>query len=230
MFTSDPIATPRWWPIFSSAGWCCSTRSRAVASGPITCRASSSAAVPGAVRLDVPAARARALARLAVLDDHHVPELGPGAEELAVEDDAAADAGPERQRHEVGRAATRAELELGEGRAARVVLDLDRQVEPPLHLLGEVDVAERDVDGAEREPGRVVDPRRDPEADRVDAVERQRPHDVGELVEQRLLRGRHRRALDRLEDGALRDRGSPPGSWSRRGRRRSHAIRSCPRG
>ena len=30
-----------------------------------------------AVRLDVAAARARALARLAVLDDHHVPELGP---------------------------------------------------------------------------------------------------------------------------------------------------------
>ena len=35
--------------------------------------------VARAVRLDVAAARARALARLAVLDDHHVPDLGPAA-------------------------------------------------------------------------------------------------------------------------------------------------------
>ncbi len=34
MLTSEPIATPRWWPTSSSAGCCCATRSCAVASGP----------------------------------------------------------------------------------------------------------------------------------------------------------------------------------------------------
>ena len=49
-------------------------------------------------------------------------------------------------------AAARAERELGVGRAARVVLHRDRQPEPPLHLVAERHVAQRDVDGAERRP------------------------------------------------------------------------------
>ena len=46
MLTSEPIATPRWWPIGSSAGCRCSIRSRAVARGPISARATRVAAVP----------------------------------------------------------------------------------------------------------------------------------------------------------------------------------------
>ena len=61
--------------------------------------------------------RAGALAGLAVLDDHHVPDLGPAAVELAVEDEAAPDAGAERQQHEVARAAPRSE---GRTRQARL--------------------------------------------------------------------------------------------------------------
>ena len=52
---------------------------------------------PRAVRLDVPASRAGALAGLTVLDDHHVAELGVGAEERAARDHPAADAGAERE-------------------------------------------------------------------------------------------------------------------------------------
>src|SRR4029077_9581481 len=38
---------------------------------------------PGAIRLEMPAARARPLARDAVRHDHHVTELGPGAEQAS---------------------------------------------------------------------------------------------------------------------------------------------------
>src|SRR5207302_10870961 len=96
-----------------------------------------------AVRLEVAATRARALTGDAVGDDHHVAELGPRTEQTPGEDDPAADAGPERQHHEVARAATRAELELRVGGAARVVLDLDRQPEPFLHLVAKRHIANR---------------------------------------------------------------------------------------
>ena len=59
---------------------------------------------------------AGAAARLAVLDDHHVAELGPAMEERAVDDDASADAGAEREQHEVRDVAARSELELGVAR------------------------------------------------------------------------------------------------------------------
>ena len=49
---------------------------------------------------------------------------------------------------------------------------------------------------------------------------------VGELVEQGVLRGRHRRALDRPVDAVRRRRSPRRGSSSRRGRPRSHGSRS----
>ena len=75
--TSEPIAAPRWWPISASAG--CALLDE-VARGRVRAEHALREPVGGrarAVRLDVAAPRARALARLAVLDDHHVPELGP---------------------------------------------------------------------------------------------------------------------------------------------------------
>ena len=59
-----------------------------------------------------------------------------------------------------------AELELGVGGAAGVVLHLDREPEALVHLVGEAHVANRDVDRAERQPVRMVDPGRDAEAER----------------------------------------------------------------
>ena len=65
--------------------------------------------------------------------------------------------GAEGQREKIGGPAAGAELELRVRRAARVVLHLDRQPEPLLHLVGEAHVADRDVDRAQREAMRVVD-------------------------------------------------------------------------
>ena len=159
----------------------------------------------GAVRLDVTPACARPLARHAVLDDHHVPELGPRVEELPGEDDPAADPGAERERPEVRRAPSRPVRMLGVRRAARVVLDADRQVEPLVHLRDEVDLAQRDVDRAERVPRAVVETRRDPEPDGVDPVERQLADGGREAVEQRVLRRRRGRMLDGLQHASVLD-------------------------
>ena len=67
-----------------------------------------------------------------------------------------------------------------------------------MHLVGELHVANRDVDRAEREPVRMVDAGRDAESKRRYALLRQLADDRRELVEERRLRGRHGRAFDRL--------------------------------
>ena len=135
----------------------CSTRSCAVASGAEHAPGERVGCPARAVRLDVTAPGAGAAARLAVLDDHHVAELGPAVEERAADDDASPDAGAEREQHEVRDLAARSELELGVGGCVRVVLDPDRQVEPALELGAEIDLVDRDVDGAEHDPGLLVD-------------------------------------------------------------------------
>ena len=152
----------------------------------------------GTVRLDVAATRARAGARRAVLDDHHVPELGPRSEEAPRRDHAAAHARPEGQHHEVLHALARPVPKLRVRRTAGVVLEPDGQFQATFHFVAEADVPQWDVDRAERDAGPVVDPRRDPEPDSTDALVRERPNDVRELVQQRGLRCRHRRLLDRL--------------------------------
>ena len=70
-----------------------------------------------------------ALARRAVRHHDDVAELGPAAVERAVEHDAAADAGAEREHDEVVGAAARAEPPLGERGGVRVVLDRRRHAE-----------------------------------------------------------------------------------------------------
>jgi hypothetical protein len=151
------------------------------------------------------ASGARALARQTVRDDHHVTELGPRVEELSGEDDAAADARAECQRREVRRVATGAVHVLGVRRAAGVVLDADGQVEAGPERSDEVHLAQRDVDGAERVTGPVVETRRDAEADRADPVERELPNSRREPVEEGVLRARRRRMLDGLDDAPVVD-------------------------
>ena len=92
MLISEPIAVPRWSPDLLQSGMLLHDeilRGRARAEHAL---GEPVGGVAGAVRLDMAATRACALARLAVLDDHHVAELGPAAEELSVDDHAAADA------------------------------------------------------------------------------------------------------------------------------------------
>ena len=75
-------------------------------------------------------ARAVAAARRAAVLEHHVPDLGAGSDEaavrLAVEDQPAADAGPEREHDHVVRALPGADLPLGDRGCVAVVVEGDR--------------------------------------------------------------------------------------------------------
>ena len=103
----------------------------------------------GRERLHAAAAGAVALARRAVHLDHHVADLARGAErapvELAAQDQAAGDAGPERQDDRVARAPGRAGAVLGDRASVGVVVDEHRQAEPLGHHVGERDVGQRQV-------------------------------------------------------------------------------------
>jgi hypothetical protein len=158
---------------------------------------------PRAVRLHVPASVAGPLAGSAVLDDHHVPELGPTAVETAAEDDAAAHPGSERQHHEIGQTPAGAEAKLGQRRCARVVHHADGQAEPALELLAEGEVAERDVDGAEHVAGALVDPRRHAEPDRLGLARPEGLDGLFERCQKLLLRADRGRVLEGLVDGAV---------------------------
>src|SRR6185295_20389622 len=110
--------------------------------------------------------RARSLTRNAVVDNDHVAELGPAAEELPVHDRAAAAAGSERQHHHRLDLAGSAEPELGVRGRIRIVLDPDRQAEPLTHPPAEADaLVERDVDRLQRAARLLVDRGRQPEAE-----------------------------------------------------------------
>src|SRR3954453_21380974 len=123
------------------------------------------------VGLEVSTARARSLTRNAVVDDDHVTELGPAAEELPVHDRAAAAAGSERQHHHRLDVAGSAEFELGVRGRICIVLDPDRQAEPLPHPPAKVDaLAKWDVDRLQRAAGLLVDRRRQPEAEARDVV------------------------------------------------------------
>jgi hypothetical protein len=129
---------------------------------------------PRHIRLEMPAARAGALTRNAVVLDHDVAELGPAAIEPAVDDGSPATAGAEREHHHRPRFARCAEVELRIRSRVRVVLDSHRQAEPLGHARAEVDaLVERDVDGLLCAPRALVDRRRDAEAERGDIVGQQ---------------------------------------------------------
>jgi hypothetical protein len=157
----------------------------------------------GAVRLDVTVAGAQAVARLATLDDHHMPELGPAVHQPPVRDDAATDARTEGEHQEIARPASRSEAVLAVGGTRPVVLEPHREAEPLLHLVAERDVAERDVHGAERDATLVVDSGGDAKADRRHAFMRQRVHRLDQLGEKRVLRARHGRPRVRLVHPAV---------------------------
>ena len=136
---------------------------------PYSDRATRSAAGPGGEGLEVPvpAAAAGRAARL----DHDVAELGSAAGgaavRAAVQDQAAADPGAEREHHDVPRPACGARPPLGDRRGVAVVVERDRQAVPLAHPVAQVDALERDVHGLERAARALVDPRRDPEAERL---------------------------------------------------------------
>src|SRR5882724_3426254 len=97
----------------------------------------------------MPPAGTGAVARIAVLDDHDVAELGPAAEEPSVEDDTAADPGAQREHHQAPDVDPGAQAELGVCGSVRVVLDPDGEPETVLHLRPKVEVLNREVHGAE---------------------------------------------------------------------------------
>ena len=192
MFTKLAIATPSRLPISSIASIAAASPSCAssVTSGPSSSRPSASARPSPELRtlagdpqrlarergarrerLDAAVVGAVALTRRAVQVDHHVAELGAGADraavELAAEDQPAADPGADRQHDRLAAAARRPGAVLGERRQVGVVVDEHRQAEPLGHHVGEHDVLERQVDGDHRVPATLIDQRGDSEADRA---------------------------------------------------------------
>ena len=104
----------------------------------------------------------------------HVPELPAGADPAALqppaEHDPAADPGPEREHHDVVRAAAGAVARLGEHRAVAVVVDRHRQPEPLGHHRLERHVRQWQVGGVGRGAGAPVERHRNAEADRLDLL------------------------------------------------------------
>ena len=123
-------------------------------------------------RLEAASVRAVALAARAVDLDHDVPSSAPrpdgAAVQLAAENQAAADAGPERQHHRLAGAARCAGPVLGQHRQVGIVVDEYGQPEPFGHDVAERHAPQREVGRADRDAGALVDQRRDPEADRLD--------------------------------------------------------------
>ena len=156
---SGPVIRSGSPPARSSSVWASSEPARAAA------RASRTRALPLAYcskqpRLPQPHSRPSG-------HDAHVADLGAdaegAAEQLAVEHDAAADAGADGDQQQVVDVVAGAEGELAPGGGVRVVLDHHREVDPRLEVGLEVDVAPGDV-GREhhrrRGPCRCSRPRR----------------------------------------------------------------------
>ena len=106
---------------------------------------------------------ATAAALLAILFDHHVPELGAAAaaaaNERAVSDDATTDAGADGQHHGVASSLRRAVQPLGEHRGVAVVVYRDRHAEPLPHQSFKWHANQRQVRRGRDHPGlRVENP------------------------------------------------------------------------
>jgi hypothetical protein len=104
------------------------------------------------VRLDAITTGANADAGITVNGNDDVADLDRAVEGSTVDDDAAADAGPECQHDEVARASSRPVLELGKRGRAGIVRYRDRQVEARAEY-----AAQRKLD-----EGKVVDPKATP--------------------------------------------------------------------
>src|SRR6185312_7024360 len=134
-----------------------------------------------------------ALARRAVLVDHHVAELSgctdPTAVQLAPQDQPAADPGADRHDHRLVGPTRGAGTMLGERRHVGVVVDEYGQSEPLGHDVPEGNVGQWEIDCNHATAATLIHQARDPEAHRRD-----------------LAAGRSPRFLDRL-DGDIEDRG-----------------------
>ena len=159
---------------------------------------------PGHVRLEMTAPAARALARPAVVDDHDVAELDAlavgAAERTAARDHAAAEAGAEREHHEVVVPAPDTGTPLADRRGVRVVVETDRQAEPLRHVIDEA--RSRRAAGSRtrrrrRRAGRSATARR---TDRADLVRQQLGNGGLELADDRCLRILRRRAFVPADD------------------------------
>jgi hypothetical protein len=119
-----------------------------------------------------------------------VPELGgrPGraAVDAPVDHDAAADARPDSEHHEMaGDEGAIVRVGLGQGRAVGVVVDVDRDAEPLAQQVAQRDAGERDVHAEAGGAGGEVDRARDGDPDGVGSTCRA---DGGhELLEELLL-------------------------------------------
>ena len=116
--------------------------------------------------------RAVPRARRAVGVDDDVAELGRRAalavHEAPIDEQAPADARPERQHDRVTRSARLAQPRLREQRRVAVVVDRDRQAEALGQHVAHRDAVQRQVVGVERHARRRVDETGDPEPDRED--------------------------------------------------------------
>ncbi len=99
-------------------------------------------------------------------------ELRGGADRatvgLAAEDESAADAGAEREQHDLARALGGARSVLRDRRDVAVVVDVHGQAEPLGHDVGERDAREVEVDRLDRDPGAEIERARNSEADSDD--------------------------------------------------------------
>src|SRR5438093_2150567 len=125
---------------------------------------------PGDVCLQMPASRARPLTRQSVVLDHDVPELGPTAVELPVDDRAASAARAEGEHDHRVDVARCAETEFSVGGSVRIVFDSDREPDALLQPAAKVHVLQRDVHGLKGPARPLVDWRRESEPNRNDLV------------------------------------------------------------
>jgi len=130
---------------------------RGIGTGPEERGSRSIGCEPGGVGLEVPPPVTVPLARLPPGDHDHVPELGPAAIEMAVDDDAAADAGAEGEHDHVCRPLPRTEPPFGEGGGIAVVLDAGREPVALVRAIGEVHLMQREIHGAQGDAGPAVD-------------------------------------------------------------------------
>ena len=136
--------------------------------------------------------------------DDHVAELGSGTDpapvEPAAEDQAAADAGPERDHDHVRGAAAGSGLPFGERRAVGVVVDRSRKPERLGRPSADVNAGQRDVHGEDGCPGALVDRRRNADPHGGDRLVAHRLDGVRQPAEQRLGRVDRRRPALRAND------------------------------
>ena len=151
----------------------------------------------------MPATVAVPLAGLATRDHDRVPELGPAAVEMIVDDEPSADSGPEGEHDQVGRSPPGTETPFGEGRRVAVVLDTCWDGVALPRAIRKMNAMEREVDRAERHTRPPVDVEGDAVPDRGCAIREQILDHAVDGTQHRGLVPVGRRDLDRPADRAV---------------------------